>query len=107
MACSDSQPSAWPWSSPSSAPRTSAATGRIRPLRGVLADACEFGSGDRLVSTPMTARAYLDWLGGFLVETTTALEVDAMGMHGWRFDTGARLPIPTRSEACNLVSLAE
>jgi hypothetical protein len=83
-------------------------TVRIRPLRGVLADACAYGSGERLASTPKTAQAYLDWLGAFIVEPTRALPAEAFGLRGWRFDLGAGGKETFDPEdPCAFVSLSE
>jgi hypothetical protein len=80
---------------------------RMRPLRTVLENPCEWGSSPRRSTTPGSAREYLDWLGGFSADATTAEQVDLLGVHGWRFDTAARLPAPTPSDLCPLLSLAE
>jgi hypothetical protein len=80
---------------------------RLRPLQAVLEDPCQWGSSPRRSAAPRSAREYLDWLGPSLAETELAVEIDRMGLHGWRLDTGAGMPVPTRTDTCNLVSLAE
>lgn len=81
---------------------------RLRPLRAVLANPCEMGSGDRRSSTPSTARAYLDWLGGFVTEPTHAVQAEAFGLRGWQFDMGGDGKQTFDPEdPCAFVSLSE
>jgi hypothetical protein len=84
-------------------------TVRLRPLRSVLADPCDFGSSVRRSPTPATAREYVDWLGGFIDEPAHAVEADALGLHGLRFDTGlaGTGPTPDPEDRCAIVSLSE
>jgi hypothetical protein len=82
---------------------------KLRPLRRVLPDPCNMGSVELRQSTPSTSREYLDWLGGFIDAPAQAVEVGALGLHGWRFESGRpdNGPTPNPDDPCAFVSLAE
>lgn len=81
---------------------------RVRPLRTVLANPCETGTGNRRATTPGTARAYLDWLGGFITEPTHAVPAEVLGLQGWQFDLGGDgKQTFDPQDPCAFVSLSE
>lgn len=82
-------------------------TVRLRSLGAVLANPCQAGSDVRTAGAPATSQAYLDWLGAFVPEAARAVRVDALGLHGWRFDIGAAGQPTADPAGCELLSLSE
>jgi hypothetical protein len=80
---------------------------RIQMVRAVREDPCDPGS--TLASpAPGTARAYVDWLGGYVPEASHATPADALGFRGWQVDIAA--PTATASQVsarpCDPIELA-
>jgi hypothetical protein len=80
----------------------------LQMVRAVPENPCAEGSSAIAATVPTTARAYLDWLGGFLVEASRATPVEAFGFRGWQFEIDRAAPSASQGAGlpCDPVRLA-